>query len=122
VIINITSIAAFVATNPALSAYTAAKHGLWGLTKSMALELGPSGIRVLAVAPTLVETEGILELRARQNSVTLADEGGQLGSDMPLGRAALPDDVARAVLFGASDMAVMMTGSTLAVDGGRLIH
>ena len=119
VIINITSIAAFIATNAGLAAYTSTKHGLWGLTKSLAIELGPKGVRVLAVAPGMVETEGILELRAKQSPAKLGDTS-KLGTDLPLGRSAVPDDIARAVLFAASDMACLMTGSTLAVDSGYL--
>jgi NAD(P)-dependent dehydrogenase (short-subunit alcohol dehydrogenase family) len=118
VIVNITSTAGFRGS-AGMPAYVSSKHGLGGLTKSLAAELGPQGIRALAVAPTLIYTPGIDDLR---------DEAGpqmqelleQLETRLPVGRAGVPDDVARAVLFCASDLSLLMTGSTLAVDGGDL--
>ncbi|HVW34748.1 MAG TPA: SDR family NAD(P)-dependent oxidoreductase [Acidimicrobiia bacterium] len=123
VICNVSSTAAFRISNPGIGAYVASKHALDGLTKALALELGGEGVRVVAVAPTMVETEGIAELRA-----AAAARGSKLGdpaafaASLPLGRPNVPDDVARVVLFLVSDLAAMVTGSSVAVDGGSLIR
>jgi len=117
VIINLSSVAGFRGS-PGLTHYVASKHGVRGLTRSLAVELGPAGIRVLAMAPTLIETPGVGVLR---------DVMSQAGADLaataaavPLGRIGVPDDVARLALFCASDLAAFMTGSTLPIDGGQL--
>ncbi len=93
-------------------AYQATKGGLVNLTRALAVEWAPCAIRVNAVAPTWTRTAFIGELteatRARIRAVT------------PLGRLAQPEDVAHAVLFLASPAAAMVTGHTLAVDGGFL--
>jgi NAD(P)-dependent dehydrogenase (short-subunit alcohol dehydrogenase family) len=128
VIFNIASTASFRVPNPGTIIYTTSKHAVNALTKTMALELGQHGIRVLDVAPTMVETPGIEELRL--SSAAKAAEDGvavQLGAAsafaaLPLGRANVPDDVARVVAFGVSDLAIMMTGSTLVVDAGSMIR
>jgi NAD(P)-dependent dehydrogenase (short-subunit alcohol dehydrogenase family) len=91
--------------------YVAAKHGVVGLTKALALELGGDGIRVMAVAPALVVTEGLAE-RLTPASIE------PIVRTLPLGRAGVPDDIARVVLFCACDLSAFMTGSTLAVDAG----
>jgi NAD(P)-dependent dehydrogenase (short-subunit alcohol dehydrogenase family) len=119
VIVNISSTAGFRAGGPGVPHYVASKHGLVGLTKSLAVELGPRGIRVLAVAPTLIETPGIQQLAAggEHAVVTLLTD---LAARLPLGRAGVPDDVARVVLACASDLTLFMTGSTLLVDAGDL--
>ncbi len=122
VIINIASIAA-VRGRASLAHYTAAKHGVIGLTKAAAAELGGSGVRVLAVAPTLTETPGVRQLREQisrgapsgPNFNAIED---QVRSSIPLGRLGLPDDVARVVLFCASDLASFVTGTTVFADGG----
>jgi NAD(P)-dependent dehydrogenase (short-subunit alcohol dehydrogenase family) len=81
------------------------------------VELGPLGIGVLAVAPVLVPTRNALSLLAEQN-VGAAVEATV--ARIPLRRVPQPDDVARVVLFAASGLASMMSGSTLLVDGGQL--
>jgi NAD(P)-dependent dehydrogenase (short-subunit alcohol dehydrogenase family) len=89
-----------------------------GLTQSLAAELGAEGIRVLAVAPTVTLTPGLEAQRAPlEQAGFLLDE---LGPRLPLGRVAVPDDVARVVLFCASDLSLLMTGTTLPVDAGEL--
>jgi NAD(P)-dependent dehydrogenase (short-subunit alcohol dehydrogenase family) len=118
VIVNVASTAAYRVAGHGIAHYAAAKHGVLGLTKSLAVELGSSGIRVLAVAPCVTATPGIEEARQAMQAAGFAIE--RLGDELPLGRIAVPDDVARVVLFCASDLAALMTGSTLLVDAGWL--
>jgi NAD(P)-dependent dehydrogenase (short-subunit alcohol dehydrogenase family) len=119
VIVNVSSTAAFRVDAPGAAHYVASKFGVRGLTKALAVELGPHGIRVLEVAPTVTLTAGLEEQREALESSGFALE--ELGPQLPLGRVAVPDDVARVVLFCASDLAALMTGSTLAVDAGELV-
>jgi NAD(P)-dependent dehydrogenase (short-subunit alcohol dehydrogenase family) len=116
VIVNVASTAGFKGTGPNLAAYVSSKHGVRGLTRQLALELARSDIRVLAVAPTYISTEGT------GRGVIPADAGPNVAKMMMsrLGRIGEPDDVARVVLFCASDLASFMTGSTLPVDAGEL--
>jgi NAD(P)-dependent dehydrogenase (short-subunit alcohol dehydrogenase family) len=96
---------------PLHAAYGAAKAGLIALVKSAAVELGPSRVRVNAVAPGVVWTPRV--------SAFLGDEGRTRNSEnAPLRRVALPEDIASALLFLASDLASYVTGQTLVVDGG----
>lgn len=115
VIVNIASDVGLRAA-PGLGHYAAAKHGVIGLTKGLALELAPHGIRALAVAPGLVVTEGTMTYDLVSNPALRAAAEAELSA----GRFAEPDDVARVVLFAASDAAAYMTGSVLVVDGGLL--
>jgi NAD(P)-dependent dehydrogenase (short-subunit alcohol dehydrogenase family) len=110
VIVNVTSTAAHRAT-PGFAPYTASKYGLRGLTQALAAELGPHGIRVVAVAPTVCSTPGLGDLDV---------DTAEFAARLPLRRVASPDDVARVVLFCASDLAALVTGSTVAVDAGEL--
>ena len=121
VIVNIASTAGFRGVSPGLSAYVASKHAVRGLTRQLAMELAPHGIRVLGVAPTYCVTEGNL-LAAQElggPDVTGADIAAMVSSK--LGRVGVPDDVARAVLFCVSDLSIYMTGSTLLVDAGETL-
>lgn len=95
------------------SSYAAAKGGLNALTKSMAKELGPSGIRVNAVAPGCIDTTMLAMLDAEER-MELADRAS-------LGRLGSPEDVANAVAFLASDKASFITGQILGVDGGFVL-
>ena len=92
------------------------------MTKSLAVEFRPYGIRVLALAPTLIDTPGIAVLREQAKKAAggapIGDLLEQLAIREPLGRAGVPDDVARVALFCASDLSMLMTGSTLLVDAG----
>jgi NAD(P)-dependent dehydrogenase (short-subunit alcohol dehydrogenase family) len=92
-----------------------------GLTKQLGLELASQGIRVLGVAPTYCVTEGN-QLAAAQNP-NRAEATKEIPAMLTsrLGRVGVPDDIARAVLFCASDMSIFMTGSTLLVDAGETI-
>lgn len=110
-IVNISSIWG-IAGGACEAAYSAAKAGLIGLTKALARELGPSGIRVNCVAPGVIDTQ--------MNSIHSEDTLRALADDTPLGRLGMPHEVASAVYFLASDDASFITGQTLCVDGGFL--
>jgi NAD(P)-dependent dehydrogenase (short-subunit alcohol dehydrogenase family) len=112
-IINITSIAATVGIH-GLAAYSAAKAGLNQLTRVMALELAPSGIRVNAVAPGYLEN--VME-GAEAEHADPAKEG-HIRTFTPLSRRARLSEVVGPVLFLASDAASYVTGTVLFVDGG----
>jgi NAD(P)-dependent dehydrogenase (short-subunit alcohol dehydrogenase family) len=102
-------------------AYAASKGGIEQLTTMLAAELGPRGIRVLAIKPTIVATEGFTEHRGVLAEVMGVEEPfGELEQMMPLRRFGVPDDIARVALFAASDLAGFMTGSVLPADGGEL--
>jgi 3-oxoacyl-[acyl-carrier protein] reductase len=108
-IINVTSIVG-VTGNPGQTNYAAAKAGLLGFTKSLAREVASRGITVNAVAPGFVDTDMTRALTEEQR--------GTLQAQIPLGRLALPEDIAAAVLFLASPQAAYITGETLHVNGG----
>ena len=120
VIVNIASTAGYQAAGPGVAHYVSSKHGMLGLTKSLAVELGPLVIRALAVAPTLIETPGIEAGREAFRAAGLGDILDSYADKLPLGRVGVSDDVARAVLFAVSDLAMFMSGSTLLVDGGDI--
>lgn len=119
VIVNVASTAAFRGVSPGLSAYVSSKHAVRGLTRQLAMELAPAGIRVLGVAPTYCVTEGnILAAQEATGDENAAADIAAMATS-PLGRVGVPDDVARVVLFCASDLALFMTGSTLLADAGE---
>jgi NAD(P)-dependent dehydrogenase (short-subunit alcohol dehydrogenase family) len=99
---------------PDLLAYNASKAGLLGLLHTAANELGPFGIRVNAVCPGLIRT------RLTKASFSNPEILSQYFRHIPLGRGGEPEEVARAVLFLASDLATYITGTTLLVDGGQM--
>jgi NAD(P)-dependent dehydrogenase (short-subunit alcohol dehydrogenase family) len=112
-----TGVMAFVASvsgltsAPRHAAYGAAKAGLMALVRSAAVELGPAGIRVNAVAPGVVWTPRV--------AAFLGDEGrARNEANSPLRRIAQPADIAAALLFLCSDLAGFVSGQTLVVDGG----
>ncbi len=92
--------------------YACTKHALIGLTKSLAMELAPSGIRVNCVAPGVINTDMVQVL----GQETLRD----LAAQTPLGRLGTPEDIAAAMAFLASDEAGFITGQVLTADGGFL--
>jgi NAD(P)-dependent dehydrogenase (short-subunit alcohol dehydrogenase family) len=100
----------------AAAAYCAAKGGVVLLTKAMAIDHGPQGIRVNCVCPGDVDTPMLPE-DAKQRGVKWKDYLAT-ASDRPLGRIGKPDEIAKAVLFLASDDSAFVTGAVLAVDGG----
>ncbi|MFC4138447.1 MULTISPECIES: SDR family NAD(P)-dependent oxidoreductase [unclassified Microbacterium] len=118
VIINMVSVSGLIAATNAAH-YVAAKHAIVGATKAFARDLAPHGIRVLAIAPTLIETPGV-QTGLAQSAEGKAALDAYL-TRIPLGRAGAPDEVARVVLFAASGLSGFMTGTTLVVDGGELV-
>ncbi|WP_432347562.1 SDR family oxidoreductase [Shinella yambaruensis] len=113
-IVNVSSVAAFVGI-PDHAAYCASKSGLDGLTRVMARELAPKGIRVNGVHPTVTLTP--MAVKAWSDPDKAA---GMLGR-IPVGRFADPDDIAEVILFLLSDEAAMVNGLSMPVDGGYTI-
>ena len=117
VIVNMLSTTGFKG-NVGISAYITSKHAMVGATKALALEFGPMDIRVLGVAPSFITTPGTDDQLAPLKAAGL-DIAKRVANN-PLGRAGVPDDIARVVVFACSDLSAYMTGSTLAVDAGSL--
>jgi NAD(P)-dependent dehydrogenase (short-subunit alcohol dehydrogenase family) len=114
-IVNVASIHARL-TKAGMFPYAAAKAGLVGLTRSLALELGPEGVRVNAVAPGFTATRLVLDDLARQEDPEAAVR--ELDALHPLGRICAPDEIAAAVAFLLGEDASAITGAELAVDAG----
>jgi NAD(P)-dependent dehydrogenase (short-subunit alcohol dehydrogenase family) len=113
-IINIGSIQSFVAL-PNSAAYTTSKGGVRLLTKALAIELSPLGIRVNAIGPGFTATP--LNAKAREDRAYMANFEDRI----PLGRIGTPEDIAGPAVFLASDMARYVTGVTLPVDAGSCL-
>lgn len=118
VLINVVSTAGFAGVAPGVSAYVASKHGVRGLNRQLAIELAPHDIRVLGVAPTFCETEGNMAALAQLPERVRSEISATLTSR--LGRVGVPDDIARVVVFAASDLSMFMTGSTILADAGEI--
>jgi NAD(P)-dependent dehydrogenase (short-subunit alcohol dehydrogenase family) len=113
-IVNISS-ATFFIGYPGLSAYVASKGGIIGFTRALASEAGPHGITVNAVSPGLIATEGVLG----------GEEAGLFDEIVPqqaLGRRGEPEDIAECIAYLASPAASFITGQTINVDGGQVMH
>jgi NAD(P)-dependent dehydrogenase (short-subunit alcohol dehydrogenase family) len=110
-IINLSSVSGVVGT-PRRAAYAASKGALDAATRSLAVELGPSGIRVNSVAPGVVDTDLWAKNKAVPGVV------GLIEAQTPLRRWATASDIADVIVFLASDAARFVTGETIAVDGG----
>ena len=112
-IVNLSSAQAFTGSATRAN-YTAAKAGVVGFSKSLALEVVCHGINVNLVSPGLVETERI-------RAMFSDEEWRNVTSTRPMGRAVLPEEVARAVLFLVEDAQASVTGQTLHVNGGAVM-
>lgn len=111
-IVNMASMLGHISM-PGLCVYGASKHAVIGLTKSVALEVAASGIRVNAIAPGGIHTDMMDRLAAGDEPRKAA-----FGAAHPLGRLGTPDEVARAVVFLCTDGAAFITGQSILVDGG----
>jgi NAD(P)-dependent dehydrogenase (short-subunit alcohol dehydrogenase family) len=112
VIINMSSQMGHVGSERDRTVYVMTKHALEGLTKAMAVELAPKGVRVVSIAPTFVETP------LSKPFLDDPDTHKWILGRIPLGRVGTVEEVALAVVFLASPAAALVTGSSLLVDGG----
>jgi 3-oxoacyl-[acyl-carrier protein] reductase len=115
-IISLSSVSAL--GNRGQANYSAAKMGLQGLTRTLALELGPFGITANAVAPGFVVSE-MTDATARRLGISTGQLREQTAAVTPVRRVGHPDDIASAICFLAGEEAGFVTGQTLYVDGGR---
>ena len=120
-IINITSIDAIHPSMMGLAAYDASKHGVWGFTKNVALELAPHNIQVNAIAPGGITTPGVSKGQTPAAGVDMAKLIESFLEGIPMHRMGESDEIGKVALFLASDMSSYMTGSQIVVDGGFLL-
>lgn len=111
-IVNMSSVAG-VRGIPVAHIYSASKHAVLGLTKSAALEYAKSGIRINAIAPSVIETPGLSQIREDNPQII-----EQIIARHPIGRTGIPEEVANTVLWLCSDAASYVTGQLVIIDGG----
>ena len=114
-IVNISSVSGYAAGSKRHPAHAAAKAAIAGLTKQMAVEYGPYGIRCNAIAP------GFLVYEEGQRRIAGQSGSGPPKEAVPLGRHVTPEDTALCALYLASDESAMVNGQTIVLDGGRSI-
>jgi 3-oxoacyl-[acyl-carrier protein] reductase len=115
-IVSLSSVSAL--GNRGQANYSAAKMGIQGLTRTLAIELGPFGVNVNAVAPGFIVTD-MTDETARRVGMQPQAFRDAAAAETPVRRVGLPEDIATAIAFLASDEASFVTGQTLYVDGGR---
>lgn len=115
-IINIASLAGHTGGHAGALAYATAKAGVFGFTRSLATELGPSGVTVNAIAP------GFIEGTPFHDTFTTDESKQQTISGIPVGRAGRPADVASAAVWLASDSSAFVNGAVVDVNGGQYFH
>jgi len=111
-IINISSVVSTLAV-PESAVYSGTKGAVDAITRALASELGPRGVRVNAIRPGMVETEGV-----RSSGIAQSEMRKQVEAQTPLGRIGQPEDIAGAAVFLASDASSWITGETFVVSGG----
>jgi NAD(P)-dependent dehydrogenase (short-subunit alcohol dehydrogenase family) len=119
-IVVVSSLAGLLA-GPAVAGYVTAKHALIGLTRSLARDYGPRGVRVNAVCPAWVRTpigDEQMDLLARRKGISREEAYALATSQVPLRRPAAPEEIASIALFLASEDSSIMTGAVLVADGG----
>jgi NAD(P)-dependent dehydrogenase (short-subunit alcohol dehydrogenase family) len=115
-IINLASVHSFL-QEPGMLVYEAAKAGVVGMTRQMATEFGPDGIRVNAIAPGHIVGEGLAKMwEANPSGLEF------FANQYPVRRTGVPDDIANGIAFLCSDEASFITGHTLAIDGGLTVQ
>jgi len=123
-VLIISSIAG-LAAGPEACGYVTMKHALIGLAKSITRDFGPKGVRCNTICPGWVRTEmadsEMAELVERKGLASVDEAYELVTRDVPLGRPALPDEVANAAAFLCSDEAAMISGAVLTVDGGATV-
>ena len=112
VIVNVSSMWGEVGASCEV-AYSAAKAAVIGMTKALAKEVGPSGVRVNCVTPGVIDTD--------MNSELTADDLAALSDETPLGRIGAPEEVAKTILFLCSEASSFITGQVVGVSGGLII-
>jgi NAD(P)-dependent dehydrogenase (short-subunit alcohol dehydrogenase family) len=115
-IVNCSSLGGLVGL-PGRAGYHASKHGVIGLTKSVAVEYAPKGIRVNAVCPGVIDTPMVADMLKGQASAM-----AEIMKEQPVGRLGRADEIAAAVLWLCSPAASFVTGAALPVDGGFTAH
>jgi 3-oxoacyl-[acyl-carrier protein] reductase len=115
-IVNLSSLAAHNGGGPGAFAYAASKGAIVSLTKALAKELAPHGIRVNCVAP------GLIGDTAFHQRFTPRETFESMAKNVPLGRAGTPEEVAKAIAFLATDDSAYLTGETIEINGGLLMR